>query len=170
VSAVLYHTGQFPPVTFDWPRLLPLIGPANAALARYDALLTAIPNAAVLLTPLTTQEAVLSSRIEGTQATMGEVLEYEAGGADAIDPTKLEDIQEVLNYRRAMWQAIDEMKTLPLCNRLVKTVHATLLAGVRGHDKAAGRFRVIQNYIGMIGRPIEEARFVPVPPEALAGC
>ena len=74
MAAVNYHLGQFPPKELDWSQLIPLIGPANAALARYDGLLTAIPNAAVLLSPLTTQEAVLSSRIEGTQATMGEVL------------------------------------------------------------------------------------------------
>ena len=61
--------------------MLPLVGPANAAVARYDGVLSAIPNAHVLLSPLTTQEAVLSSRIEGTQATMGEVLTYEASGS-----------------------------------------------------------------------------------------
>ena len=75
---VHYREGQFPPEDLDWGRLVSLIGPANAAVARYDGMLTAIPNAHVLLSPLTTQEAVLSSRIEGTQATMGEVLEYEA--------------------------------------------------------------------------------------------
>lgn len=164
---VPYHLGQFPPAVFDWPQLIPLIGPANAALARYDGLLTAIPNAAVLLAPLTTQEAVLSSRIEGTQATMGEVLEYEAAGPDALDPTKQEDIEEVLNYRRAMRQATEEMQKLPLCNRMIKTVHETLLAGVRGHDKARGRFRTIPNYIGVMGRPVEEARFIPIAPETL---
>ena len=74
MAAVDYHYGRFPPETLEWECLIPLIGPANAAVARYDALLSAIPNAAVLLSPLTTQEAVLSSRIEGTQATMGEVL------------------------------------------------------------------------------------------------
>ena len=66
---VRYHIGEFPPIAIDWPRLIPLIGPANAALARYDGVLSSIPNAAVLLSPLTTQEAVLSSRIEGPQAT-----------------------------------------------------------------------------------------------------
>ena len=70
---VNYHEGRFPPRDLDWARLVPLIGPANAAVARYDGVLSAIPNAHVLLSPLTTQEAVLSSRIEGTQATMGEV-------------------------------------------------------------------------------------------------
>jgi Fic family protein len=164
---VHYHTAQFPPTGFDWERLVPLIGPANAALARYDGLLTAIPNADVLLSPLTTQEAVLSSRIEGTQATMGEVLQYEASGGESLDPSKRDDIEEVLNYRQAMRQAVEEMKALPLCNRLIKGLHETLMAGVRGHDKGRGRFRTIQNYIGVYGRPVEEARFVPIAPESL---
>ena len=79
MAAAHYHLGAFPPAELDWPQLIPLLGPASAAVARYDGTLAAIPNAAVLLSPLTTQEAVLSSRIEGTQATMGEVLEFEAG-------------------------------------------------------------------------------------------
>jgi Fic family protein len=164
---VPYHTGQFPPTRLNWEQLVPLIGPANAALARYDGLLTAIPNADVLLSPLTTQEAVLSSRIEGTQATMGEVLQYEAAGGESLDPSKRDDIEEVLNYRRAMRQATKEMMTLPLCNRLIKGLHETLMAGVRGHDKARGQFRTIQNYIGVYGRPVEEARFMPIAPETL---
>jgi Fic family protein len=165
---VSYHQGKFPPVQIDWPRLISLIGPANAALARYDGLLMAIPNASILLSPLTTQEAVLSSRIEGTQATMGEVLEYEAAGTpEAVDPAKRQDIEEVLNYRRAMKQATADMNHLPLCNRLIKSVHETLVSGVRGHDKARGKFRTIQNYIGIPGRPIEQARFVPIAPEEL---
>ncbi len=145
---VTYHTDKFPPQNLVWERLVPLLGAANAALARYDGLLTAIPNAAVLLSLLTTQEAVLSSRIEGTQATMGEVLEYEAGGAgSAIDDEKKADIEEVLNYRRAMRQATEMMADLPLCNRLIKAIHETLVSGVRGHDKVRGKFRTIQNYI-----------------------
>jgi Fic family protein len=165
---ISYHLGKFPPALIDWPKLISLIGPANAALARYDGLLAAIPNASVLLSPLTTQEAVLSSRIEGTQATMGDVLEYEAAGSpETVDPAKRQDIEEVLNYRRAMKQATEEMKDIPLCNRLIKSVHETLLSGVRGHDKARGRFRTIQNYIGVQGRPIEDARFVPIAPEEL---
>lgn len=78
--AVRYHRGQFPPDRLlDWSRLIPLLGPTAAAVARYDGMLAAIPNPEILLAPLTTQEAVLSSRIEGTQATIGEVLEFEAG-------------------------------------------------------------------------------------------
>ncbi len=165
---VSYHDGQFPPSDLDWSRLISLIGPANAALARYDGLLAAVPNASVLLSPLTTQEAVLSSRIEGTQATMGEVLEYEAAGSpESMEPNRRQDIEEVLNYRRAMRQATEEMNELPLCNRLIKRVHATLLSGVRGHDQGRGKFRTIQNYIAVPGRPIEQARFIPIAPEDL---
>jgi Fic family protein len=125
----------------------------------------AVPNAAILLSPLTTQEAVLSSKIEGTQATMGEVLEFEAaGGTDSLDPRKVGDIEEVLNYRRAINQAVETLRDLPLCGRVIKQAHAELLSGVRGHDKARGEYRNIQNYIGKPGRPIKEARFVPIPP------
>ena len=164
-----YHTGRFPPKKFDWEKLVPLIGPANAALARYDGLLSAIPNASILISPLTMQEAVLSSRIEGTQATMGEVLEFEAGASqETVDPEKAADIHEVLNYRAAMREAVAGLDELPLCNRLICNAHATLLKGVRGHDKARGKYRTIQNYIGKPGRPIEEARFIPIAPEKVA--
>ena len=162
---IRYHTGKFPPKRLDWERLIPLIGPASAALARYDGLLSAIPNAAVLLSPLTTQEAVLSSRIEGTQATMGEVLEYEAGGVSKkLDTKKIDDIHEILNYRRAMHEAIDQLKQLPLCQRVVKQIHTTLLDGVRGHNKSRGRYKLVPNYIGPMGCSLEQARFIPIAP------
>src|SRR6056297_1500733 len=112
--AVQYHYGKFPPEELDWKRLIPVIGPASMAVARYDGTLSAVQNASLLLSPLVTQEAVLSSRIEGTQTTMGEVLEYEAEGAGKImEPEKRADIQEVLNYRQAMWTAVEMMKELP---------------------------------------------------------
>ena len=81
-----YEPDPLPLTALDWRRLLPLVGQANAALARYDGLLQGIPNPAVMLSPLTHQEAVLSSRIEGTQATVEEVLEHEAGGEIALLP------------------------------------------------------------------------------------
>ena len=166
VKPVAYHAGRFPPAGLDWVRLVPLVGPA---IARYDGLLAAIPNAAVLLAPLTTQEAVLSSRIEGTQATMGEVLEYEAGAnVDSVAPEKEADIEEVLNYRRSLREAVELLDKLPLCGRLLKQIHGTLLSGVRGHDKGRGQYRRIQNYIGVQGRPIEAARFVPIAPDQVA--
>ena len=97
---------------------------------------------------------------------MGEVLEYEAGsGRETVGPEKAADIGEVLNYGRAMREAIESLGSLPLCGRVIKKAHATLLSGVRGHNKARGRYRTIQNYIGKPGRPIEESRFIPIPPE-----
>ncbi len=134
---VQYHYSIFPPSNINWSKLIPLIGPANAALARYDGTLAAIPNAGVLLSPLSTQEAVLSSRIEGTQATMGEVLEYEAEGDKKDLPSeRKDDINEILNYRRGMWHAIKLLDTLPLCQRVVRDTHRILSDGVRGQGKA----------------------------------
>ena len=167
--AVQYHEGQFPPEQFiDWPKLIPLIGPTSAALARYDGMLAAIPNPDVLLAPLTTREAVLSSRIEGTQATMGEVLAHGAGyQPSGIE--KREDIREVLGYLAAMRQAETMLKELPMSLRVVRNIHAVLLEGVRGRGKAPGEFRRTSNWIGPPGCSIDNARFVPIRADKLAG-
>jgi len=164
--AVIYHTGKFPPQNIDWERLAPIIGSANAAVARYDGLLQGILNPRVLLSPLTTQEAVLSSKIEGTQATMGEVLEFEAG-ADGSSPAKTNDIHEVLNYRKAMREAERLMKDLPLSQRVLQAAHAVLLEGVRGQNKAPGEYRRVPNWIGSPNCTEQQARFVPIGAGAL---
>lgn len=166
---VRYHLGQFPLVSgkLDWVRLVPLIGPANAALARYDGLIAAIPNADVLLSPLTTQEAVLSSKIEGTNVTMGEVLEIEAGADSDVDQPKRDDAEEVLNYRAALGFASNALAERPLSPHLLREAHALLLRGVRGRDQNPGAFRDEQNWIGPQGCPIEQANFVPIPQEHL---
>ena len=160
--AVYYHEGGFPPDDrIDWLRLIPLLGPAVAALARYDGALSAVPNPRVLLSPMTTQEAVLSSRIEGTQATMSEVLEFEAG-QEAESPERRDDIREVLNYRAAMRAAEAMLGELPLGQRVVRQAHRVLLSGVRGEGKAPGDYRRIQNWIGPPGCAAQDARFVPI--------
>lgn len=165
---VRYHLGEFPPEELDWSRLIPLIGPANAGLARYDGLLAAIPNAHVLLSPLITQEAVLSSKIEGTQVTIGEVLEIEAGGhSERITQTKRDDAEEVRNYRQAMRACQKELEFRPLSQQILRTAHQMLMQGVRGRDKFPGHYRTDQNWIGPAGCTIEEASFVPIPPEHL---
>ncbi len=164
---VHYHEGRFPPdERLDWSKLVPLIGPAAAALARYDGLLSTIPNPALLLSPLTTQEAVLSSRIEGTQASLSEVLEFEAG-KEAKSASHRDDINEIINYRRAMSHAEKLLGELPLCERVVLETHKILLPGVRGRDKSPGEFRKKQNWIGIPGSSIETARFVPIAHEKL---
>jgi len=165
---VRYHEGAFPPKDLDWSRLIPLIGPAAAAIARYDGVLEAIPNAHVLLSPLTTQEAVLSSRIEGTQATMGEVLEFEAGLWREDNAQKVDDIQEILNYRKAVRLAESQLSGLPLSGRLIRKTHKVLLEGVRGQNRSPGAFRKISNWIGPPGCLETEARFVPVSADRLA--
>ena len=162
---ISYHSGPFPPRSLDWLRLVPLIGPAASAVARYEGALVSIPNAAVLLAPLTTQEAVLSSRIEGTQATFGEVLEFEAGGARDVSPERRADIQEVLNYRSALRHAVARMADLPLSQRLLRETHSVLMEGVRGQNKAPGEFRRVANWIGPPGSTSEHASFVPPGPE-----
>ena len=86
----------------NWEALAPLIGSANSNLSLYNGILEAIPNPHILLSPMTTKEAVLSSQIEGTQASLSEVLEFEAGEENT---TKRNDIDEVMNYRRAMIEA-----------------------------------------------------------------
>jgi len=165
---VHYHLGKFPPKELDWPKLVPLIGPAIGGLGRYDGLLSAIPNADILLSPLTTQEAVLSSKIEGTHVTIGEVLEIEAGGeSEAITQPKRDDVEEVLNYRKAMRACTEEMKQRPLSQQMLRTAHGMLMQGVRGRDKTPGSYRTEQNWIGPKGCSISEASFVPVPLEHL---
>lgn len=161
MAPVHYHESRFPPRELDWPRLIPQLGPAAAAVARYDGMLAAVPNPDILLSPLTTQEAVLSSRIEGTQATMGEVLEFEAGRED-ISPERREDIREVLNYRAAMREAERLLAKLPLSQRVICEMHRVLLDAVRGQNKAPGEYRRIPNWIGPANCTIEQARFVPI--------
>lgn len=169
---VHYHSGKFPPQSLQWERLIPYLGPAHAALARYDGLLSAIPNVALLLSPMTTQEAVLSSRIEGTQATMGEVLTYEAEALHGFSPRKEEDIQEILNYRKALRHAMRLLETLPLCQRVLLETHKVLMDSVRGHGKSPGAYRRIPNWIGPPGCTLETARFIPIAavelPEAMS--
>jgi Fic family protein len=168
MSAVKYHYDRFPPDNLDYSSLIPFIGPANAAIARYDGVLSVIPNAKILLSPLTTQEAVLSSKIEGTQATMGEVLEFEAEG-DKKDYSneKRNDIQEILNYRKAINAAIEQLKTLPLCQRVILNIHKILMDSVRGQSKSPGEYRKIPNWIGPVGCTVETARYIPITADKL---
>lgn len=156
---------KLPITSIDWEPLIPMIGQANRNLAYYNGILFGISNPDVLLSPLTTQEAVLSSKIEGTQATFGEVLRFEAGEAPESESRKL-DIEEIMNYRRAMKLAESELQTRPFTLNLLKRIHNVLLDGVRGRDKARGEFRTIQNWVGPT-KKIEDAFFIPPVPESV---
>lgn len=157
-----YIPTELPLTNLDFQRLLGVVGKANAELARYDGLLSGIVNPAVLLSPLTTQEAVLSSRIEGTQATLDEVFELEAG----MQKTEVIvlDIHEIQNYRKALMLGADYLLDMPISLPLIRQMHKVLLDSVRGEDKTPGHFRKDQNWIGSQGTPIEEATFVPPNP------
>jgi Fic family protein len=98
---------------------------------------------------------------------MEEVLEYEADPREEVDPSKCADIQEIINYLRAMGQAVESLGKRPLCLNLIKELHAILLDSVRGRNKAPGEFRRVQNYIGPPGSPIEKATFIPPAPDRL---
>lgn len=164
---IRYHHGKFPPENLNWNHIVPLIEPATLAIGEFKGLLDAIPNSEVLLSPLTVQEAVLSSRIEGTQATLGEVLEFEAGGKRSNSQEKIDDIREVLNYRRAIFKATARLKEIPLCGRLLKEAHAILMEGVRGVDKAPGQYKKTPNAIGPPGCDLKTAKYLPIEPERL---
>lgn len=149
----------------DWTQFVHLIGRANAEVARFDGLLQSMPNPAVLLSPLTTQEAVLSSKIEGTQATLEEVLEFEADPKKRTE--KYDDIQEILNYRRAMRFSVKELDKKPLCLSLLKSIHSILLDSVRGKNRDPGNFRNSQVYIGKPGAGLEGATYIPPEPQRI---
>ena len=148
--------------TLDAARLLGEVGPARAALARHDGMSAGVVNPRLLLSPLLTREAVLSSKIEGTQTSVDEVLEYEAG----IRPPKerYDDLQEVVNYRSALRQAAKAVRTGPIDVPLILSMHGELMSGVRGGKKSPGQFRDEQNWIALQGQGLEAARFVPPAP------
>lgn len=158
-----FRPQKLPLSEVKWEPLIPFIGRANRSLSHYDGVLYGVPNPDVLLSPLTTQEAVLSSKIEGTLATLGEVLKFEAGEEPEEESRRL-DIQEIINYRKALHYAEKALKTRPFNLNLLLELHAILLDSVRGKNKGRGKFRTIQNWIGPPGSPIEQAEFVPPDP------
>lgn len=168
-----YNPDTLPLKNIDWERHVTLIGKANAALARYDGILLGMVNPEVLLSPLTTREAVLSSRIEGTQASLEEVLQYEADvgdpekDQDLTDSPQIRDIHEIINYRKAMGTAVEKMSGRPFGINAIRELHRILLTGVRGRYKDPGEIRRIQNYIAAPGMPIDQATFIPPSPEII---
>jgi Fic family protein len=156
---------KLPLEKIDWMKFVHLIGKANFELAQYAGILEGMVNPELLLSPLTTKEAVISSKIEGTQATLEEVMKYEA--SKTTEGNKHEDIREIINYRNALNYSVEYLKTRPTCLNLCKEMHYILLDSVRGKDKGRGEFRTIQNFIGSPGSTIQKATYIPPPPERL---
>jgi len=156
------------PPKFDWtPRLVRELSDADRLIGKLAGEGGRLPNPHVLLRPFIKREAVLSSRIEGTQATLGELLAAEAGAAVDRSP---EDLREVGNYVIALEHGIKQLKKLPICVRLIRELHQKLMTGVRGNDAKPGEFRKIQNWIGRPGSTPETASFVPPPPDKVEPC
>lgn len=126
-----------------------------------------LPNPHLLLRPFVRREAVLSSRIEGTQATLGELLAAEAGAAIERSPA---DLREVGNYVTALEYGVRRLNKLPLSLRLVRELHGKLMIGVRGNLATPGEFRRSQNWIGPAGCTLANATYVPPPPEQMIAC
>jgi len=135
---------------------------AEAALGRLAGAGRLLPNPQLLVGPYLRREAVASTRIEGTQASLTDVYDAEANDLP-LGP----DVEEVINYVKAIELGLERLETLPLSTRLIRELHALILDGVRGRDRQPGELRTSQNWIGAPGATIEPATFVPPPPDAL---
>lgn len=152
-----------PPVTID-DELMMLMSKADRSLGRLDGSTETLPDPDVFVFMYVRKEAVLSSQIEGTQATLLDVLEYEAAAADSGIS---KDVKEVSNYVDAMNYGLSRLKEFPLSLRLIKEIHARLLEGVRGGEHNPGEFRRSQNWIGPRGCALAGATYVPPPPHEM---
>lgn len=153
-----------PPVDLT-PELLSALSRADQALGRLDGTTEILPNPDLFVAMYVRQEAVLSSQIEGTQASLADVLAFEAGSDD--DELRARDVEEVVNYVAAMKEGLDRLSSLPLSMRLLREIHARLMQGVRGQERQPGEFRTTQNWIGPSGCTLKTATFVPPPPHVM---
>ena len=141
-----------------------LLSRADMALARLDGVAQMLPNVDLFIAMYVKKEALLSSQIEGTQASLDDLFAYECG--DKLE--NLNDVTEVINYVKAMNYGLDRLQSLPMSLRLIKEIHAILLEGARGSERLPDEFKRSQNWIGPPGCSLNEASYVPPPPhEAL---
>lgn len=148
-----------PSIEYD-KELTLLLSKADRCLGRLDGVTSVLPNPDLFVAMYVKHEAVLSSQIEGTQSTLEDVLQFEI---DAHGNDIPKDVQEVVNYVKAMNFGIDRLAELPLSLRLIREIHGELLKGVRGEVKNPGEFRKSQNWIGPASSGLSEATFVPPP-------
>lgn len=148
-----------PPLLID-SEMVDILSKADRALGKLSGMAESLPNPDLFLAMYVRKEAVLSSRIEGTQASLEDILEYES-----VDRPKTlaNDVGEVVNYVRAMNYGLRRLEELPLSLRLIREIHAELLKGVRGGQRYPGEFRISQNWIGPKGCALNNAIFVPPP-------
>jgi Fic family protein len=155
-----------PQIPADW-ELTGAVSEADRALSELAGVGRTMPNPHLLIGPFVRREAVLSSRIEGTQTDIADLYAYEAGqlplpGMEPAAPPE-SDVQEVLNYVRALEYGLQRVDDLPVSLRLIRELHERLMAGVRGEHATPGEFRRSQNWVGRPGCTLDEAQFVPPP-------
>ena len=149
------------------PQLISLLGEAERALAHLAAAGEAFPPMMISVKPFVRQEAVSSSRIEGTNTSLRELYAYEAEQLSFIEST---DAREVQNYVKALEYGLERIETLPVSLRLIRELHEKLMKGVRGDFWTPGEFRPSQNWIGAAGSTLESARYVPPPVVEMHTC
>ena len=154
-----FRPAPLPPVIDMDNEMVSLLTSATKALATLDTLSSYIPNMNLFVSMYVRKEALLSSQIEGTQATLEDVLD------PLIEKNANQNVADVVNYIKATEFALERMNTLPLCNRLIKETHEVLMSGVRGQEKNPGEFRTSQNWIGAAGSSLKNARYIPPNPE-----
>lgn len=167
-NAVQYHYEIFPPLNLDYSQIVNPLIKATDALARYDQMLKNMHNSEILLAPLRNQEAVISSRMEGTISTMDEILKFEADSENDNEEAKnvRSEIFETILYQRALLNAQKAMiDGYPLSQHLVKTIHQQLLSFGRGAQKSPGQYKTEQNYLA--DKIKQQVLFVPISPEKL---
>jgi Fic family protein len=167
-NAVDYHYGKFPPSHIDYARLVGQLIKATDAIARYDQMLKSMHNSEILLAPLRNQEAVISSRMEGTVSTMDEILKYEAdyGGDGKESAATRSEVIETILYQRALTSAQRAIESgQPLSAFLIKAAHQRLLSFGRGAAKTPGQYKTEQNYLA--DKTKRNILFVPIKPELL---
>lgn len=152
-----------PPIKYDG-ELRNLLSEADRALAKLDGITTVLPNPELFIAMYVKKEALLSSQIEGTQASLEGILRFEAN----LEPSEdINEIKEVVNYIKAMNYGINRLKNIPLSNKLTKEIHKILIKGTKGTLKTPGEFRKTQNWLGPQGANLSEATFVPPPPDTV---
>ena len=147
-----------PPIELD-AETIEILVRANRQLAALDGIAARIPNMPLFVSMYVRKEALMSSQIEGTQATLEDVLD------PMLEANTNRSVADVVNYIKATDYAVKRLETLPLCNRLLRETHAVLMEGVRGQEKYPGEFRRSQNWIGGQGSSLKTARYVPPAPE-----
>lgn len=154
-----FRPAPLPPVLGIDEEMIQTLVQATKSLAALDTLSANIPNMNLFVSMYVRKEALLSSQIEGTQATLEDVLD------PLIEKNANQNVADVINYIRATEYALNRLNTLPLCNRLIKETHAVLMEGVRGQEKSPGEFRTSQNWIGAARSTLKTARYIPPCPE-----